>query len=106
MDGVGYAVAVWVGRGPMPGGRVAFVSARLDPSWRVLASWQSSDGFRCVDVFRRPDGSYGFEEFRLDSEDMGAWTPVAYFSGATYTTRAEVELAAGQAVGWLADEHR
>jgi hypothetical protein len=82
------------------------VSARLDPSWLVLASWESSDGFRCVDVFLRPDGSYGFEEFRRDPEDMGAWTPVAYFSGASFATRADVDLAAGKAVPWLAGEHR
>jgi hypothetical protein len=77
------------------------VSARLDPSWFVLASWQSSDGFRCVDIFLRPDGSYGFEEFRCDPEDMGAWTPVAYFSGATFAARADVERAAKRAVPWL-----
>jgi len=26
---------------------------------------------RCVDVFARPDGTFGFEEFRRDPEDMG-----------------------------------
>ena len=82
---------------------VAVVSARLDPSWLVLASRESSDGFRCVDIFLRPDGSYGFEEFRRDPEDMGAWTPVAYFSGATFATQTDVELAADRAVRWLAD---
>jgi len=82
------------------------MSARIDPSWNVLASWESSDRFRCVDIFRRPDGSFGFEEFRRDPEDMGAWTPVAYFSGATYATQADVERAAKRAVQWLADEHR
>lgn len=82
------------------------MSARLDPSWRVLASRESSDGFRCVDVFLRPDGSFGFEEFRRDPEDMGAWTPVAYFSGATFATRADVEFAAARAVPWLADQRR
>jgi hypothetical protein len=81
------------------------VSARLDPNWSVLASWQSADQFRCVDIFRRPDGSFGFEEFRRDPEDMGAWTPVAYFSGATFATQADVELAAKSAVHWLAGEH-
>ena len=82
------------------------MSARLDPSWLVLTSWQSSDGFRCVDIFLRPDGSYGFEEFRRDPEDMGAWTPVAYFSGATFATQLDVELAAKKSVQWLVDEHR
>jgi len=82
------------------------MSARLDPSWLVLASWESSDQLRCVDIFSRPDGSFGFEEFRRDPEDMGAWTPVAYFSGATYATQPDVEGAAKRAVPWLADGHR
>jgi hypothetical protein len=90
----------------LPGGRVWLMSARLDPSWLVLASWESSDRFRCVDIFSRPDGSFGFEEFRRDPEDMGAWTPVAYFSGTTYADRPEVEDAARRAVPWLADEPR
>ncbi|OIJ64959.1 hypothetical protein [Streptomyces mangrovisoli] len=80
------------------------MSTRLDPNWAVLASWESADRFRCVDIFARPDGSFGFEEFRCDPEDMGAWTPVAYFSGATYATRADAEQAAERAVSWLADE--
>jgi hypothetical protein len=79
------------------------MSARLDPSWSVLASRESADRFRCVDVFRRPDGSFGFEEFRRDPEDMGAWTPVAYYSGAVYATRADADAAAERVVPWLAD---
>jgi hypothetical protein len=82
------------------------MSARLDPSWLVLASWESSDRLRCADIFSRPDGSFGFEEFRRDPEDLGAWTPVAYFSDAAYATQAEVERVAKHAVPWLADEHR
>jgi hypothetical protein len=81
------------------------MSAHLNPSWLVLASWESSDRFRCVDIFS-PDGSFGFEEFRRDPEDMGAWTPVAYFSGAMYATRSDVERVAKRAVPWLADDHR
>ena len=32
-------------------------------------------------MFSRPDGTHGFEEFRRDAEDRGAWTPVQYYSG-------------------------
>ena len=67
------------------------MSARLDPSWLVLASWESADRFRCVDIFRRPDGSFGFDEFRRDPEDMGAWTPVP----AVYTVTAVYRSASG-----------
>jgi len=80
--------------------RVGQVSARLGKSWNVLASHQTVDGARCVDIFLRPDGSYGFEEFRKDPEDMGAWTPVNYFAG-RYSSDTEVTAAARQAVSWL-----
>jgi len=77
------------------------VSSRLDKSWRVLASHQTPEGDRCVDVFLRPDGSFGFEEFRRDPEDMGTWTPVAYFSGRAFTTEDETRTAAKHTVPWL-----
>jgi hypothetical protein len=47
------------------------MSKRIDPSWSVLASVEDSDGSRCVDFFSRPDGTFGFEEFRRDPEDCG-----------------------------------
>ena len=77
------------------------VSQRLDKSWKVLASHPTFEGDRCVDVFWRPNGSFGFEEFRRDPEDMGTWTPVAYFSGRAFTTEDEARAAAKHAVPWL-----
>ena len=77
------------------------MSSRLDKSWTVLASHETPEGDRCVDVFWRPDDSFGFEEFRRDPEDMGTWTPVAYFSGRSYATEDEARAAAKLAVSWL-----
>ena len=31
---------------------------------RVLRSIETDDGGRCVDLFARPDGTFGFEEYR------------------------------------------
>ena len=67
----------------------------------VLASYQTDEANRCVDIFSRPDGTYGFEEFRRDPEDMGAWTPVSFFSGREYPTESGVLAAAKNAVSWL-----
>ena len=78
------------------------MSARLDPSWKVLASPSTPAVDRCVDIFSRPDGTFGFEEFRRDPEDMGAWTPVAYYSEREFTTEAAARAAALAAVPWLA----
>ena len=54
-----------------------------------------------MDIFSCADGTYGFEEFRRDPEDMGVWTPVSYFSGRKYPTESEVLAAARSAVPWL-----
>jgi hypothetical protein len=52
------------------------MSQRIDKSWFVFLSIENFEHDRCVDLFSRPDGTYGFEEFRRDAEDRGAWTPV------------------------------
>ena len=76
------------------------MSSRLEKDWVVVTSHQTADGSRCVDIFSRPDGTFGFEEFRRDPEDMGAWTPVSYFSGRRYPTEARALEAAVQSIPW------
>ena len=77
------------------------MSARLDLSWKVLASPSTPAVDRCVDIFSRPDGTIGFEEFRRDPEDMGAWTPMAYYSERVYSAESDALAAACDAVPWL-----
>lgn len=79
------------------------MSRRIDKSWVVFASVENDEHDRCVDVFHRPDGTFGFEEFRRDVEDAGAWTPLGYFSGAAYASSPAAYAAAEAAVSWLAD---
>ncbi len=79
------------------------MSARIDKSWVVLESIENDQHDRCVDLFRRPDGSFGFEAFRRDVEDAGAWTPVAYYSGAAYASKDAALNAAVETVAWLAE---
>jgi hypothetical protein len=73
----------------------------LDPSWSVLASPSTPAVDRCVDIFVRPDGTYGFEEFRRDPEDMGAWTPITYYSSREFETESDALSAARAVVLWL-----
>lgn len=75
---------------------------RLDVSWVVVESIENAQHDRCVDVFARPDGSFGFEEFRRDPEDAGAWTPVSYFSGLRYASQEAALTQAARLVAWLA----
>jgi hypothetical protein len=79
------------------------MSKRIDKSWLVFISVENFEHDRCVDFFSRPDGSYGFEEFRRDVEDRGEWTPIRYYSGSSYISREAVLAAALQSVTWLAD---
>ena len=58
----------------------------------------------CVDVFKRVDGSFGFEEFRRDHEDGRGWFPVGYYSHQVFNTFEEAKETARQSVGWLSDE--
>jgi hypothetical protein len=79
------------------------MSSRLDKSWRVLASPSTVSVDRCVDIFVRPDGTFGFEEFRRDPEDGGTWTPVAYFSERQYGSEEAAVAAARGCVPWLGE---
>ena len=82
---------------------VVGMSTRIDKSWLVLASIENAEHDRCVDLFRRPDGSFGFEAFRRDVEDAGLWTAVAHYSGAAYASKQAALTAAADAVSWLAE---
>lgn len=77
------------------------MSKRIDKSWIVFDSVENGQHDRCVDLFERPDGAFGFEEFRRDVEDGGTWTPVRYHSDALYAQKAAALSAAAQAVAWL-----
>lgn len=70
----------------------------------VLDSLENGDGMRCVDLFRRADGSYGFEEYRRDPEDPRGWSGAAGFGARRFDDETAARAAARKAVGWLAAE--
>jgi len=78
------------------------MSGRRGAGAVVLDSIETPDGTRCVDLFRRPDGTFGFEEYRRDPEDGGGWTPVTGYSALVYPDRAAALAAARARVGWMA----
>ena len=77
------------------------MSRRIDKSWLVFRSIENGDHDRCVDLFQRPDRTFGFEEFRRDVEDAGEWTPVQFYSGAVYISGEAALSAAIGTVSWL-----
>ena len=68
---------------------------------RVLRSIDTADGGRCVDVFVRDDGSFGFEEYRRDSEDQRGWFPIGHHADRRFSSEAAALLAARASTPWL-----
>ncbi len=68
---------------------------------RVLRSISAPDGGRCVDLFARPDASFGFEEYRRDGEDPRGWYPIGAYAAGVYPTEAAALRAALVRVDWL-----
>ncbi len=70
---------------------------------RVLRSINNDDRTLCVDIFRRPDASFGYEAYRRDVEDPRGWFPIGGFEAKVYRSEAEALDAAKASVAWLAD---
>jgi hypothetical protein len=70
----------------------------------VLLSIETPCGSRCVDLFRRPDGSYGFEEYRRDVEDGRGWFPIGGFALRRHSSAGDARRAAAAEIGWFAEQ--
>ena len=69
----------------------------------VVTSLHNDEVDRCVDIFVRADGTFGFKEFRRDPEDSGGWTLVSYNPQGVYATEQQALAAAQLGVAWLRD---
>lgn len=68
---------------------------------KVVESLEDAEGARCIDLFVRDDGSWGFKEFRRDPEDGGRWTLVGDYSGLRYATGEAALAAAAGTIAWF-----
>ena len=68
--------------------------------WSPLVPYATDDGTRCVDIFVRADGTFGFEVFRRDVEDGGTWYITGHYNGRRFASRADAEAAAKAAAPW------
>jgi hypothetical protein len=71
---------------------------------RVVASISNPEGDHCVDIFVREDGTFGFEEFRRDPEDLKGWFPLHRYSHQVFGTQEEALARAKATVAWMAAE--
>jgi hypothetical protein len=68
---------------------------------KVLASFESSDGKHCVDVFARDDTSFGFEEFRGESDGGTRWQSLCKHGSLVFASGEAALAAAQDRVPWL-----
>ena len=68
---------------------------------RVVRSINDQDKQRCVDLFLRSDGTYGFEEYRRDPEDPRGWFAIGGHGGRVFDSEEAAWHAAKTAVAWL-----
>ncbi len=70
---------------------------------KVAASFNSPAGDHCVDIFVRDDGTYGYEEYRRDPEDLRGWFPLHRYSSQVFATDRDALAQAKATVAWMAE---
>ena len=68
---------------------------------KVHRSIEATGGMVCVDIFQRPDESWGFEEYRRDPEDGTGWFATGFHAEQVFASPEDALHAAIRAVPWL-----
>src|SRR5207247_8779694 len=72
------------------------------PASKVLTSLENSAGDHCLDIFVRDDGTFGFEEYRRDPEDMSGLLSLHRYSLQVFATAEDALAQAKSRVAWRA----
>jgi hypothetical protein len=67
----------------------------------VLASLEDAEGTQCVDIFRREDGTFGFEQFRGELDGSSRWQSLHRYSHLIFASGEQALRSAQGAVPWL-----
>ena len=78
----------------------------MPASPKVLKSLENSAGDHCVDIFVRDDGTFGFDEYRRDPEDMSGWFSLHRHSHQVFATAEDALAEAKSRVAWIALDGR
>jgi hypothetical protein len=68
---------------------------------KVLKSLENSAGDHCVDIFVRADGTFGFDEYRRDPDDMSGWFSLHGYSHQVFATAEDALAEAKSRVAWI-----
>ena len=72
----------------------------------VIRSINNSDQSLCVDIFKRNDNTFGFEEYRRDKETYEGWFKVNSYEHNIYSTEKEAFINACKYVHWLEENNK
>lgn len=70
----------------------------------VLRSINMTGEMICVDLFERPDRSFGYEQYRRDPESGEGWFPIGFYSNNEFATLDQALAGACKSIAWLEDE--
>ena len=72
----------------------------------VIRSINNTDQSLCVDIFKRSDNTFGFEEYRRDKETYEGWYRVKMYEHNIYLTEKEAFENACKYVHWLRKNYK
>ena len=73
----------------------------MDHKNKVLKSINLPGDNICVDIFIRPNNTYGFDEFRRDPEDGRGWFSIGHHGSVEFSSVPEAVAEAMKAISWL-----
>lgn len=71
---------------------------------KVIHSVNLDGDFVCVDIFQRPDRTFGFDEFRRDPEDGRGWYSIGHYGSQVFADAETAILEARNSIGWFQDK--
>ena len=67
----------------------------------VVRSINNFDKSRCIDIFKREDNSFGYEEYRRDLETNEGWYQIGFLEHLIFTNEEEAYTSASENIRWL-----
>ena len=75
----------------------------MSKTGHVVESINNVAGDHCVDIFLRDDGSFGFEEFRRDHEDLRGWFSLRRYHRQSFASQDDALRQARLSIAWMAE---
>ncbi len=70
----------------------------------VVFSINNFDKTRCVDIFKRENNTFGYEEYRRDFETNEGWYKVGFMEDKIFTQQEDAYKNACESIVWLNGE--